>query len=160
MKDTYFTSYRGALLKQIGQVFIGATVVIWSTSLALSIAYEFLINSHGSGTPVVAECDGDYTYEKRGALLWQLPMIDAKNKTGSIEFSCGGNPDDFFPVQVAFFSKKSYSGIEVYIISVFIGLFHSLFRLGMYLRPTYSETIVNRDGFLLFFIPKKLPLNN
>ena len=62
---------------------------------------------------MVAECDGDYTYEKRGALLWQLPMIDAKNKTGSIEFSCGGNPDDFFPVQVAFFSKKSYSGIEV-----------------------------------------------
>ena len=108
---------------------------------------------------MVAECDGDYTYEKRGALLWQLPMIDAKNKTGSIEFSCGGNPDDFFPVQVAFFSKKSYSGIEVYIISIFIGLFHSLFRLGMYLRPTYSETIVNRDGFLLFFIPKKLPLN-
>ena len=69
---------------------------------------------HGSGAPVVAECDGDYTYEKpRGALLWQLPMIDAKNKTGSMEFSCGGNPDDFFPVQVAFFSKKSYSGIEV-----------------------------------------------
>jgi len=68
---------------------------------------------HGSGTPVVAECDGDYTYEKKGTLLWQLPMIDAKNKTGSIEFSCGGNPDDFFPVQVAFFSKKSYSGIEV-----------------------------------------------
>ena len=62
---------------------------------------------------MVAECDGDYTYEKRGALVWQLPMIDAKNKTGSIEFSCGGNPDDFFPVQVAFFSKKSYSGIEV-----------------------------------------------
>jgi len=68
---------------------------------------------HGSGSPVVAECDGDYTYEKRGALLWQLPLIDAKNKTGSMEFSCAGNPDDFFPVQVAFFSKKSYSGIEV-----------------------------------------------
>lgn len=68
---------------------------------------------HGSGAPVVAECDGDYTYEKRGALLWQLPLIDAKNKTGSMEFSCGGNPDDFFPVQVAFFSKKAYSGIEV-----------------------------------------------
>ena len=61
----------------------------------------------------MAECDGDYTYEKRGSLLWQLPLIDSKNKTGSMEFSCGGNPDDFFPVQVAFFSKKSYSGIEV-----------------------------------------------
>ena len=74
---------------------------------------------------MVAECDGDYTYEKRGALLWQLPMIDAKNKTGSIEFSCGGNPDDFFPVQVAFFSKKSYSGIEVcsiYKITYFLKL--------------------------------------
>lgn len=68
---------------------------------------------HGNGAPVVAECDGDYTYEKRGSLLWQLPLIDSKNKTGSMEFSCGGNPDDFFPVQVAFFSKKSYSGIEV-----------------------------------------------
>merc|ERR1712018_451400 len=41
---------------------------------------------HGNGAPVVAECDGDYTYEKRGSLLWQLPLI---------------------------FSKKSYSGIEV-----------------------------------------------
>lgn len=68
---------------------------------------------HGSGAPVVSECDGDYTYEKRGALLWQLPVIDANNKTGAMEFSCPGNPDDFFPVQVAFFSKKSYSGIEV-----------------------------------------------
>jgi hypothetical protein len=75
--------------------------------------------SHGSGAPVVAECDGDYTYEKRGALLWQLPLIDANNKTGSMEFSCGGNPDDFFPVQVAFFSKKSYSGIEV-LLDIFI----------------------------------------
>ena len=71
------------------------------------------VSSHGNGAPVVAECDGDYTYEKRGSLLWQLPLIDSKNKTGSMEFSCGGNPDDFFPVQVAFFSKKSYSGIEV-----------------------------------------------
>merc|ERR1712076_364933 len=68
---------------------------------------------HGNGAPVVAECDGDYTYEKRGSLLWQLPLIDSKNKTGSMEFSCGGNPDDFFPVQVAFFSKKTYSNIRL-----------------------------------------------
>lgn len=68
---------------------------------------------HGVGSPVVADCDGDYTFEKRGALLWQLPVIDANNKTGSMEFSCGGHPDDFFPVQVAFFSSKSFSGIQV-----------------------------------------------
>jgi len=68
---------------------------------------------HGSGSPVVAECDGEYTFERRGSLLWQLPLIDANNKTGSMEFSCSGTPDDFFPVQVAFFSKKSYSGLQV-----------------------------------------------
>merc|ERR1712012_935319 len=69
---------------------------------------------HGSGSPVVAECDGEYTFEKRcNELLWQLPLIDANNKTGSMEFSSSGTPDDFFPVQVAFFSKKSYSGLEV-----------------------------------------------
>ena len=64
--------------------------------------------------PVVAECDGDYTYEKRsGSLMWQLPVIDASNKTGAMEFSCGGNADDFFPVRVSFYSKKSYSEIKV-----------------------------------------------
>lgn len=82
------------------------------------INHVIVVFRHGSGAPVVAECDGEYTYEKRGALLWQLPLIDAKNKSGSMEFSCGGNPDDFFPVQVAFFSKKSYSGIEVNLNSV------------------------------------------
>lgn len=68
---------------------------------------------HGVNAPVVAECDGDYTYEKRGALLWQLPVIDSSNKSGSMEFSCGGNADDFFPVHVSFYSKKSYSEIKI-----------------------------------------------
>ena len=40
-------------------------------------------------------------------------MIDASNKTGSMEFACGGNADDFFPVRVSFYSKKSYSEIQV-----------------------------------------------
>jgi hypothetical protein len=69
---------------------------------------------HGVNPPVVAECDGEYTYEKaRSSLLWQLPVIDASNKSGAMEFSCGGNPDDFFPVRVAFYSKKTYSEIRV-----------------------------------------------
>ena len=44
---------------------------------------------------------------------FQLPVIDASNKTGSMEFACGGNADDFFPVRVSFYSKKSYSEIQV-----------------------------------------------
>jgi hypothetical protein len=71
---------------------------------------------HGS-SPVVSECDGDYHFDKRGPLVWQLPVIDAGNKSGSIEFSCGGCPDDFFPVHVTFYAKKTYSGIQVKPIS-------------------------------------------
>ncbi len=63
--------------------------------------------------PVVAECDGEYTYEKRGSLLWQLAVIDASNTSGSMEFSCGGNADDFFPVRVSFYSKKAFSELKV-----------------------------------------------
>ena len=63
--------------------------------------------------PVVSECDGDYTTEKR-SLLWQLPVIDSSNKTGSMEFACANsNPDDFFPVNVSFYSKKAFSEIKV-----------------------------------------------
>jgi hypothetical protein len=68
---------------------------------------------HGVNAPVVAENDGDYTFDKRNGLQWRLPVIDATNKTGSMEFSCGGNPDDFFPVHVSFFSKKTYSQIQL-----------------------------------------------
>ena len=67
----------------------------------------------GVNTPVVAEHDGEYTFDKRNGLQWRLPVIDATNKNGSMEFSCGGNLDDFFPVHVSFFSKKSYSQIQV-----------------------------------------------
>ena len=90
---------------------------------------------HGVGTPNVAECDGDYTMDtRRSALLWQVELqidliflscslnivqmfflqhtlIDANNKSGSLEFSVGGNPDDFFPVTLSFNSTKS--GIKV-----------------------------------------------
>jgi len=69
---------------------------------------------HGVGTPNVAECDGDYTMDtRRSALLWQHTLIDANNKSGSLEFSVGGNPDDFFPVTLGFNSTKSFSGIKV-----------------------------------------------
>merc|ERR1711902_391495 len=69
---------------------------------------------HGCGTPNISECEGDYSHDTRKQqLLWQHTIIDQNNKTGSMEFSCGGNPDDFFPVSVSFFSKKAYSGIEV-----------------------------------------------
>ena len=69
---------------------------------------------HGCGTPNVSECEGDYTHDTRKQqLLWQHTIIDQNNKSGAMEFSCGGNPDDFFPVSVSFSSSKSYSGVQV-----------------------------------------------
>jgi len=68
---------------------------------------------HGVNAPVVSECEGDYNIEKR-ALVWQHALIDSSNKTGSMEFSCGGNADDFFPVRVSFYSKVTYSEIKIH----------------------------------------------
>jgi len=69
---------------------------------------------HGAGTPNISECEGEYTIDtRRQQLLWQHTIIDQNNKSGSMEFSVGGNPDDFFPVTVSFNSTKSYSGIKV-----------------------------------------------
>ncbi|KAH9514885.1 Coatomer subunit delta [Bulinus truncatus] len=66
----------------------------------------------GAGAPVVNECDGEHHYDKK-ALHWQLPFIDASNKTGSMEFTIKGHPDDFFPITVSFISKRSYCDIIV-----------------------------------------------
>lgn len=65
--------------------------------------------------PIVGECDGTYTHEaKRNHLVWSLPLIDASNKTGSLEFSAArAVPNDFFPLNVVFNSKSAYAQIKV-----------------------------------------------
>ena len=74
----------------------------------------FFILRSGVGGPKVNECEGEYHYDNRkNMLLWQLPVIDSSNKSGSMEFSMDGHPDDFFPVTVSFVSKKSYCDIQV-----------------------------------------------
>lgn len=40
-------------------------------------------------------------------------MVDVKNKSGSLEFSIAGQPNDFFPVHVSFVSKKNFCNIQV-----------------------------------------------
>lgn len=68
----------------------------------------------GVGAPVVGDYDGEYNYDSRKNLLvWSLPVIDASNKSGSLEFSIAGHPDDFFPVNVNFMSKKSYCDLQI-----------------------------------------------
>jgi len=68
----------------------------------------------GVGAPVVGDCEGDYRHDSRKNILeWRLPVIDASNKSGSMEFSIAGHTNDFFPVAVSFVSKKSFCDIEV-----------------------------------------------
>jgi len=84
------------------------------TSLELNDVVISINIPHGVGSPNIAECDGEYFHDTRkGALLWQHPVIDKDNTSGSMEFTVGGNPDDFFPVTLTFNSTKSYSGIKV-----------------------------------------------
>lgn len=66
--------------------------------------------------PAVGECDGTYNYDSRRHLLqWNLPIIDASNKAGSLEFSVASSiPGDFFPLQVSFASKTSYADLRAH----------------------------------------------
>ncbi len=77
----------------------------------------FCSRRSGVGAPKVSEADGNYHHDHRHSLLeWTLPVIDASNKTGSMEFSIAGHPDDFFPVSVNFLSRKSYCDIQVSVV--------------------------------------------
>lgn len=63
---------------------------------------------------MIGEIDGEYRHDSRRNMLeWCLPVIDAKNKSGSLEFSIPGQPNDFFPVQVSFISKQNYCNTQV-----------------------------------------------
>lgn len=85
-----------------------------NTELELQDVVMSIPIPHGVGAPNIAECDGEYTHDtRRGVLLWQHALIDSNNRSGSLEFSVGGNPDDFFPVNLSFNSSKTFSGIKV-----------------------------------------------
>ncbi|KAL1920710.1 uncharacterized protein VTP21DRAFT_1087 [Calcarisporiella thermophila] len=66
-------------------------------------------------SPTVSNVDGNYEVNRQQRTLeWQLPIIDASNKSGSLEFTVPG--DDigvFFPVTVNFVSEKTFCNIDV-----------------------------------------------
>lgn len=68
----------------------------------------------GVGAPVIGDLDGEYKHDsRRNTLEWCLPVIDANNKTGSLEFTIAGQPNDFFPINVSFVSKRNYCNLQV-----------------------------------------------
>lgn len=68
----------------------------------------------GVGAPTIGEMDGDYYFDSRKSVLeWQLAVIDSSNSSGSLEFTIAGIPDDFFPVNVSFYSTKTLCDFQV-----------------------------------------------
>lgn len=92
-------------------------------------------------TPIISECDGQYTHEaRRNTLVWSLPIVDASAKSGSMEFSApSSTPSDFFPLHVSFSSKTPYVNIKVcYIIFAydllkFMTVIHLHVKFSLYL---------------------------
>jgi len=67
----------------------------------------------GVGAPSMGELDGDYNYDaKKATLEWKLPVVNASNPNGSMEFTISACPDDFFPISVSFYSTKTMCNIS------------------------------------------------
>lgn len=70
----------------------------------------------GTSEPLsVVNIDGTYKHSaSAGEVLWQIPMIDASNSSGSFEFTITQkNSDAFFPIEVNFSSSQLLCDIDV-----------------------------------------------
>jgi hypothetical protein len=66
-------------------------------------------------TPSILNCDGNFKVNSSTSeLIWEIPLIDQSNNTGSLEFNIAQkSADAFFPVQVQFSSQQLFCNIEV-----------------------------------------------
>lgn len=73
--------------------------------------------------PSVTSVDGAYRHDRAGsALVWEHPIIDGSNASGSLEFSVtGADPDAFFPIEVSFTSLNQYCAVSVASVSAVEG---------------------------------------
>lgn len=70
----------------------------------------------GTSDPLsVATIDGTYKHiPSNSEVLWQIPLIDSSNGSGSFEFSINQkNTDDFFPITVQFSSSQLLCQLDV-----------------------------------------------
>lgn len=66
-------------------------------------------------SPSIVNVDGVHAHNpKDGTMLWSLDMIDANNKTGSLEFNIPSRDTDaFFPLSVSFSSSTLFTESSV-----------------------------------------------
>ncbi|EIN14331.1 hypothetical protein PUNSTDRAFT_49151 [Punctularia strigosozonata HHB-11173 SS5] len=65
--------------------------------------------------PTVSSHSGTWTLNaSTHSLDWSIPLVTADERSGSLEFSVGGDDvDAFFPVKVAFVAEGSMAGVQV-----------------------------------------------
>lgn len=75
---------------------------------------EILSDRSGS-YPTVSSHTGDWALNSSEHTLdWSVPLVDADNTSGSLEFSVSGDDDSaFFPVRATFIGAGSMAGISV-----------------------------------------------
>mmetsp|Transcript_20821 Transcript_20821/g.29932 ORF Transcript_20821/g.29932 Transcript_20821/m.29932 type:complete len:519 (-) Transcript_20821:146-1702(-) len=70
----------------------------------------------GTASPInVVTVDGSYKHSASNhEVVWQLPLIDSSNSTGSFEFTIKQNSTDaFFPINVNFSSPQLFCAVDV-----------------------------------------------
>jgi len=68
-----------------------------------------------AATPEIVEIAGAHHHDAKAEVLdWQLELIDASNRSGTLEFNIQAkDPDGFFPIVVDFRSKSLYYDVPV-----------------------------------------------
>ncbi|KAJ1458488.1 hypothetical protein M885DRAFT_512953 [Pelagophyceae sp. CCMP2097] len=68
-----------------------------------------------AATPQIVNIDGQHHHDAaREQMVWQLPMVDGSNRTGTLEFNIASrDASAFFPITLAFTSKNLYYDIAV-----------------------------------------------
>jgi coatomer subunit delta len=80
------------------------------------LTYRFPFFAHSAGSyPTVSSHVGEWSLNpSTHSLEWAIPRISAENRSGSLEFTVGGDDASaFFPVKIAFVGQGSLAGIDV-----------------------------------------------
>ena len=70
-----------------------------------------------AATPTILAIDGNYKHNSNTQeLIWDIPLIDHSNNTGTLEFTINtknNNTDAFFPIIVSFESIQLFVDLDV-----------------------------------------------
>lgn len=105
----------------------------------LSIVNPFI---RSGSYPTVSSHSGDWSLNPSShSLDWTIPAIDPQNRSGSLEFTVGGDDAGaFFPVKVAFVGQGSMAGVAAANIT----------RIDNGEEATFSvDSIVTADSYLV-----------